>query len=351
MSDTKITKSEIIKIVYDWANFIRKRVLYILIVGALFSLIGFYYSFFSEKKYKAELRFTIKSEGGGAGLTTLVGGLGAMFGGGGLGSTLEKTIEIASSDRILGSVLLTNVYFQGKSDVLGNIVMEKCNLRKQWDSDSAMLHVKFSSSDTSIDVLSFPERRALKVMGNLLVAKSGDGLISRAIDKRSGIVSLTVIHTDEEFSILLVKELFNSLRKFYVEQMVAAPLNNAILFQKKVDSLKSELSKVQYALAKNTDESQALLFLEDKVPLKQLANKEQMLSSLYVEAQKNLETFKFMNDSAIPSFTVIDMPYSPLLVIERNFYHYTIISFLVGVFLMIIFFSLSNIYLDFKEVA
>ena len=58
---------------------------------------------------------------------------------------------------------------------------------------------------------------------------------------------------------------------------------------KKVDSIQGELNSVRRQLARKTDQSLGLLLNEEKVDLKSLAVKEQILLTMYGEAQKNLE--------------------------------------------------------------
>ncbi len=298
-------------------SLIRKNFVLIILFVFLGVLTGYFITTFNTPKYKSELRFVVKNEGS-TGLGGMLGGLNSVLGGSSMGSTLERTVEIASSDRIIGAVLLSKIFTQGKYEILANTLIEINNLHAAWAKDTLMSHLYFNSEDTSIENLSFSKRKAIKYMEDLLFPKSGTGIINRSIDKKSGVVTLTATHENEEFAIILTKEIFNKLRDFYVEQMTTSATNNVSIFQRKVDSIKLELSKVQSSFARNTDQSFGLLFQEDKVELKKLAVREQMLIAMYAEAQKNLETFRFMNDSAIPSLTVIDMPYSPLKKIQRS---------------------------------
>jgi len=344
VNDDEISLKDLIKIVQSCFELLRQNILLVCLIEFLFCLLGFFISFSSDPKYKAELRFVVKSEGSSSGLTGMLGGLGAVLGGNPMGSPLERTMEIASSDRIVGAVLLSEVQLSDKNEVLANSLIRINKLNKIWEKDSLLRNVQFLTTDTSIENMSFPKRKAIKILESLLIPKTGDGIISKSFDKKSGVVTLAATHENEEFAIILTKEIFNKLRDFYIEQMTTSAANNVLVLQKKVDSIKFELAKVQSSYARTTDQSFGLLFQEDKVELKKLAVREQMLLAMYGEAQKNLETFKFMNDSAIPTLTVIDMPYSPLMKIEKSKVQYTAGGFFLGGFLIFLFIALRRWY-------
>ena len=344
IKDDEISLKDIIKNIQTWFTLLRKNIILISLIGLLGASAGFFLTYFSKPVYKAELRFVVKSEGSGSDLSGMLGGLGSVLGGGSVGSPLERTIEIASSDRIVGSALLSEVQIAGKKEVLSNSLFRLNKHNKLWEKDTVLMNVQFSLADTSIEQMTFAKRKAIKTLESLLIPKTGDGIISKSFDKKSGVVTLAATHSNEEFSIILAKEVFNKLRDFYVEQMTTSAANNVQILQKKVDSIKFELAKVQASYARTTDQSFGLLFQEDKVELKKLAVREQMLMAMYAEAQKNLETFKFMNDSAIPSLTVIDMPYSPLKKIQKSKILYTAGGFFLGCFFTFFFIAFRRWY-------
>jgi len=324
----------------NWFRIFINNISLISVIGILFGLLGFIITYFSMPKYKAELRFVVKNETSVSGLTGMLGGLGAFLGGNSMGSQLERTLEIVGSDRILRTALLSQVELSGKNEILANSLIKLNKLDKVWLKDSILNNVKFFPYDTSFEKMTFQKRMAIKKLESLLIPKIGQGIIVKSFDKKSGIVTIAATHKNEEFSIVLAMEIFNKLRDFYIEQTTTSAANNVIILEKKVDSIKFELSKVQTSYARTTDQSLGLLLQEDRVELKKLAVREQMLLAMYAEAQKNLETFKFMNDSAIPSLTVIDMPYSPLKKIQKSKILYTAGGFFLGGFLAFLFIAI-----------
>jgi uncharacterized protein involved in exopolysaccharide biosynthesis len=318
---------------------------FILVIALIFSITAFYIASTSEVKYKADLRFVVKAEGSSAGLVSgMLGGLGAVLGGGVVGSPLERTIEIVSSDKILGASLLSTNILNGKNEILANSLIRLDNLHESWAKDTSLRRVYFLTSDTSIWALSYSKRKAIKELEGKLIPRTGKGIISKTFDKKSGVVTISAVHSNEELAIILTTAIFEKLKDFYVEQITTSATNNVLILQKKVDSIKFELAKVQSSYARTTDQSFGLLFQEDKVELKKLAVREQMLMAMYGEAQKNLETFKFMNDSAIPTLTVIDMPYSPLKKIQKSKILYTAGGFFIGGFFTFLFIALRRWY-------
>ncbi len=338
-----ISLKDLIKMIQSWFGLLWRNIIPIAIIGLLGGGLGYYYAKLAKLKYKSELRFVVKSEGS-SGLSGMLGGLGSVLGGSTMGSPLERTIEIASSDRIVGSSLLSEVQIEGKNEILANSLIRINMLHKNWGKDSLLNGITFNKQDTSIESMPFPKRKAIKMLEALLIPKTGDGIITKSFDKKSGVVTLSATHENEDFAIVLTKEVFNKLRDFYVEQMITSAANNVQILQKKVDSIKFELARVQSSYARNTDKSFGLLFQEDKVELKKLAVREQMLMAMYGEAQKNLETFKFMNDSAIPTLTVIDMPYSPLKKIQPSKILFTVGGAFLGAFFTFIFIAIRRWY-------
>ncbi len=342
--DDEISFKDLIKMIQSWFGLLWRSIFPIVTIGLLGGGLGFVYAKLAKVKYKSELRFVVKSEGSSSGLSGMLGGLGSVLGGNTMGSPLERTIEIASSDRIVGSALLSEVQIEGKNEILANSLIRINNLHKNWEKDSLLNGITFNNQDSSIESMAFPKRKAIKMLEALLIPKKGDGIITKSYDKKSGVVTLSATHTNEDFAIVLTKEIYNKLRDFYVEQMITSAANNVLVLQKKVDSIKFELSRVQSSYARTTDQSFGLLFQEDKVELRKLAVREQMLLAMYSEAQKNLETFKFMNDSAIPTLTVIDMPYSPLKKIQPNKILFTIGGTFIGAFLTFLFIAICRWY-------
>jgi hypothetical protein len=102
--------------------------------------------------------------------------------------------------------------------------------------------------------------------------------------------------------------------------------NNAAVMRQKLDSIKGELDAVRRMFATQSDQSLGLLLQQDKIGLKNLAIKEQMLNVMYAEAIKNYESFEFINKAAIPSLMLIDAPMSPIKPVQKSKFIFSILG-------------------------
>jgi hypothetical protein len=261
-----------------------------------------------------------------------LGNLSSLLGGGG-GSSLDRTIAIIGSDRVLGKVLLSTVLIEKKSDlVINHFINLNKYLKVSWANDTALDKARFTPADTIFQYFNFPQRKAYK---SVLASFKGDnGIVSKNFDKKTGIISLTVTHANEEFAIEVNRLIYDELKLFMLEQSSETANMNVELLTKKVDSLQGELNGVRRAIARGTDQSMGLLLNEDKIELKSLAVKEQILLTMYGEAQKNLETFLFMGQSAsnATALNLLDAPFSPLTPAAKSKVRYTAAGFFLASF-------------------
>jgi uncharacterized protein involved in exopolysaccharide biosynthesis len=96
--------------------------------------------------------------------------------------------------------------------------------------------------------------------------------------------------------------------------------------------------------AVQSDQSLGLLLQQNKVDLKSLSVKEQMLTVMYAEALKNFETYEFINKATIPSLTLIDYPFSPIKPLKNSRLLYTVLIAVVFTMLTSIFIRLRIIF-------
>jgi uncharacterized protein involved in exopolysaccharide biosynthesis len=332
VQDDEISLKDLIKIIQSWFSLLLKNSLLILLVGSIGGGLGFYLAYSTKPVFEAESKFVVK-EGGPSGLSGSLGNLSSLLGGGGA-SSIDRTVAIISSDRVMGKVLLSTVLIEEKSDlVINHFINLNKNLKASWVKDTALAKARFTPADTIPQFFNFPQRKAYK---SVLASFSGEkGIVSKDFDKKTGIISLTVTHTNEEFAIEVNRLIYDELKLFMREQSSETANMNVELLTKKVDSIQGELSGVRRALARRTDQSIGLLLNEDKVELKSLAVKEQILLTMYGEAQKNLETFLFMGQSAsnATALNLLDAPFSPIKPFVKSKVLYTAAGFFLASFL------------------
>lgn len=331
VNDDEISLKDLIKIIQSWFSLLYKNLLVVLLAGLFGGGLGFYVAFSSQPTFKAESKFIVK-EGGPSGLGSSLGNLSSLLGGGGA-SSLDRTVAVIGSERVIGKVLLSKIQIQGVSDlVINHYVTLNKDLRKAWNKDTVLSKARFDQTDTLPEVFGFAQRKAFKTVLAALISEKG--IVSKSFDKKTGIVSLAVTHPNEEFAIEVNRLIFDELKQFMREQSSETANMNVELLTKKVDSIQSELNGVRRALARTTDQSMGLLLNEDKVALKSLAVKEQILLTMYGEAQKNLETFLFMGQSASNStaLNLLDAPFSPLTPASKSKFLYALAGFFLASF-------------------
>jgi hypothetical protein len=312
---------DLIRILKSWKEVFVKNFFKILFAGIIGGAIGFAYAYLDTPKYNAQLKFVMRSDPS-SGLSSGLAGLSSILGSGtapgGSGSGLERVIELIGSDRIIGNAILTEAEVNGKQDLLVNHYIALQGYRKEWEKDSILNKVNYPLGVQFAD-LDFPQRKAIKIIiGSLIGKDNSSKIIGKSFDKKSGVVALAVTYMNEDFSIALTNAIYNEVIEFYSDQSLAATSNNVQVLTRKADSIRRELDATRRAFARNSDQALGLLLQEDKVENKSLAFKENMLSLMYAEVQKNLETLKYIEASSMPSFSIIDQPFSPIKPKKRS---------------------------------
>jgi uncharacterized protein involved in exopolysaccharide biosynthesis len=342
---------DLVRILKTWKEVFVNNIFKILFSGIIGGALGFAYAYISVPVYNAQLKFVMRSDPGSglsSGLAGLSSILGAGTGPGGAGSGLERVIELIGSDRIIGNAILTQAEVNGKQDLLVNHYISLQGYRKVWAKDTQLSKVNFPVGVLFAD-LDYLQRKAIKIIiGSLIGKDNSSRLIGKSFDKKSGVVTLAVGYKNEDFAIQLTNAIYQEVIEFYSDQSLAATSNNVQVLTRKADSIRSELEATRRAFARNSDQALGLLLQEDKVENKSLSFKENMLSLMYAEVQKNLETLKYIEASSMPSFSIIDQPYSPINPEKRNAIVYSFGFFVCLIIVTTIFVYLYSIVLSKK---
>lgn len=319
-----------------WIGLIRKYFKRYLLVALIGGGLGITYATLYVPKYRADLRFMMRTDA--SGLASQLSSLNSLFGGGtsSSGTPAERIIELIGTEKVVANALLTTSAVNAKEDLLINHYMRLHELPEKWQKDSILSHVTFSKQDR-FETFNFGQRMAFKKIYKAMVSlNSNDGIITRSLAKKTAIITITAIHFNEEFAIALAKAMYMQLTDFYVNEVIASTRRNVQILTHKSDSIRNELEQTRRAYAQNTDKTLGILLQQNKVENKSLAVRENMLTLMYAEVQKNLETLKFMEESSAPSFSVIDMPYSPIDPSLKSRVKYGLFGAFVFAFLLII---------------
>jgi len=317
-SSDEISLRDILREFRLWKELARKHVWVLLLTATLGGAAGTLYAWMDTPIYVANTRFMLKNEGVGSIFGAQMSTLSGLLGGGQMGTPLERTAEVIASDRIVGRALLREMTLGDTTDLVINHFIRLSDLRKAWAEDSILHEAKFSLRETDIELLSFAQRKAYKYAKDLMVPEKGTGIVRKTFDKKSGVLTLTCAHQNEAFAIALSQIMFKELSLFFIDQTTSSSSLNAALVKNKMDSIQGELNAVRRMYAQQTDQSLGLLLQKDKIDLKSMAVKEQILSVAYAEAMKNYETYQFISQAALPSLTMIDAPYAPIKPTQKS---------------------------------
>lgn len=310
-SGSELSLAEILKELGRWKFIITRNLRWFILAGMLGVLGGGGYAYLNEPVYSARLNFVMRADAMGnvssfSSITTLLGG-----GTNPNGSPLERIIELLGSERVVGNALLTEAEINGRKDLLINHFIELEELHKKWKKDSVLRKITFEPG-ADMDLLGFQHRRALKSITGKFITKEGDAIINKSYDKKSGVVTMSADYKNEAFAIVMVKAVYQELVDFYVNQSISTTHRNVEVLTDRVDSIRNALESTRQRYAVNSDQSLGLMLQQNKVENKTLAVNENLLTLIYGESLKNLETLRFVEATALPAFNIIDMPYSPI---------------------------------------
>lgn len=309
-------------------DFLKLHFWKLLIIGILGGGLGFFYAFTSDPIYSAKVRFLMKESGSGSALMSSLGSLGSLIGGAaGTASPMDRTLAIIGSERIVGAALFKTIVIDNQSDLAINHFIRIQELHKAWKKDTLLNKILFLKTNVNPDAFDFRYRKAFRSILNMFVVEKST-ILTRSFEKKSGVFDLSINTKSEGFSIEFSKLLYKELEQFIYNQSVATSGKNVAVLTNKIDSIRAELNAVQNALARNTDRTLGLLMQEDRVDQKKMMMKEQMLTIMYGEAQKNLETFRFLNESTVVGLEVIASPFSPIKPTQKSIIKFTIFGFL-----------------------
>ncbi len=331
LPEDEISLKDILAEIKLWIALVKKNFFWLLIMGALGGGAGLAYAWFSKPTYEANLTFIIKRNDL-AGAASSLGGLSALLGGStnSAGNSLERIIELAGSERVVGEALLTAARVNGREDLLVNHFIQLNKMAETWVDDTVLNKgVNFTPAST-FENLDYKQRKALKQLIQLVAGgKEGAGktLLSRDFNKNSAIINFSVKYTNEDFAIALTQAVYTRLVVFYTQEALVSTSSNVAVLKTKVDSIKNALYATQKSAAQKSDQALGLILQGDRVDQKSLAVKENMLTLMYGEAQKNLEALSFMQYTTRPIFTIIDEPYAPIRPSQKSLFVYLTIGY------------------------
>ncbi len=266
--------------------------------------------------YSAKVTFMIDDGKGGGGLN--IGGLLSSLGAGEAEDNYDKIVALSKSMRIIGEVLLTKATVNGKSDFLGNhlIDVEKVNEEvwsKQKIKEGKPSLNGFRFTRAEIDSFTTLEYSAVKhLMGLLNGSEVHLPIFSVGYDKKSGVMNFKVSCQTEEMAIVLLNNFYEVLSRFYIEKTIEKNSATYQIVKAKTDSIRRALNTIESRKAAFDDASHSVLLNADKVTSQRYDREKHLLTMMYGESVKNLELANFALKSNTPYIQLIDKAVPPL---------------------------------------
>ena len=292
-----------------WFRLAWRKSWIILPIALAFGALGYYYAKSKKPVYTAELKFILKSDNNAnsalSGLTSLLGSSASAS-----ASSLDRIIELVGAEKVVVDVLFTKNKLGAQEDFIINQIYNQFQFKKVWQKDSVLKQFRPFAIKKPIEDMSLVERKALKRMIAFMVGKKG--IVVKSFDKKSGVITVATSSFSENLSIALTENMYQTFVRFYINEASISSNQNVDLLRRKVDSIRNELFAVQKTAAVQSDQALGVLLQQDRVGNKTLAIKEQMLTVMYAEAQKNFQMYQTTQSMNKPIFSIIEEPFSPI---------------------------------------
>lgn len=312
----EVPLKEVLRNLVSWWKFLLSKAYIILIVGAIAGSIGALFANFGKSVYTAELTFVL--EGGGQGGSSIgnYAGIASQFGidmgGGGQGVFEGENFLIFMKSRLMiEKALLKSIEIDNKTQTLIDFYLDFSGLRETWQrKESPLKDIKFPQNSDPAKFSVLQNTIVTTVHGMI----TGKNMIVDKLDKKSAIISLTVISENELFSKYFVETLSNEVSKFYVETKTKKATDNVRILQNQTDSIKNELNRalVGAAVSRDANPNANLARQVLIVPSQRRQGDVQTNQAILAQLVQNLEISKMSLRTQTPLIQVIDRPVLPL---------------------------------------
>jgi hypothetical protein len=330
-----------------WGKYFLSRLWIITLIGGGMAAVAGYKAYKTNTTYTAQLDFIIDEDEGAS-----MGGVGSILGQFGLGGSsagrynIPKIIRIAESNRISEKSLRRKIIVDEVSKTIAEHIVDIYDLRSKWEKSDVPLY-SYDLRDFRGEITdTMLYRSALLELHNTLHGKSSEAapLIGISEDESSGFITVKATTISEQLSIGTCKEIYENISQFYKLQSIKRQQNTVKKLQSKVDSVSSALRSKEAQLARELDSGKSIQLKQNFTRRQALTRDVSILTLIYSESIKNLETASFILSTSSPAFQVIDSPFMPIQPNGRKILKSTITWGIVGTFLTLGILSLIRLY-------
>ena len=255
----------------------------------------------------------------------------------------ENLFYMLKTRPVLESALLSNCTLSdGSEEVFINYYVDSSFVKEdQWEKMApALLKVRMPKG-VNPKKLTREQQQMLDAAANRI--KNETKVVQPNI--KTAFIELTGQLENEMLSKAWVEVLLATIQEKYQENQTRKSRQMLGIMQRRADSLAYVLNRNENRLAKTTDMNEFTVVPTAKVEENRLTRNSAFVGSLYLEAQRSLESLRMSIIKETPLFTVIEPVHLPL---EPVLFHRTNTKFgiAIGIFLAILFIILRQTYTE-----
>lgn len=312
-TDNQISFTDIKNKVRDYISFLWSKKWHIVAAAIIGTIIGVVQAYIYKPTYTASYKFSIESK------NNSVSGLNALSMIAGLTSSSgtfsgDNLVELFRSRSMVEMALLKPIVIDGDTmtlieyKILADSTRLKCNELKQNQITNTICDIYFPYGQNRG---SFSRAQDSILMGYASKLMQKDIEIEK-VDKKLSYATFSVHSKDETFAKEFSTAMINTVFDFYLQSKREKSQRNIAEFQARADSIRKELNKSLYAVARysdlNMNPSKSVIAVEQ---LKYQTDI-QINTAAYSEIVKNLEVMKLDMVKSEPLIQEIDIPRYPL---------------------------------------
>lgn len=326
----------------DYVIYLWTKKWWLILFTALGALLLVSKTFWTENVYAGKLTFIVNDSQG-----SKMGGILGQFGlgGGQSGMNLPQVVQMGQSRRISSQVLFDSITLNGRKDYIANHLIDVYDYHELYRSMGSTYLQDFYFSHGDVPNFSQLESQMYKTLHYRINAEKKP-LLTILYSIETGIVTLQISTLKEELTFELLNRYYEALSGFYKENAAAPQRNTIEKLQIQADSLSALLREQEYRLAAMQDRSLGVIDRTDRVSFGRLQREANLTSGIYTEVLKNIETSRFMLNTAQPIFQIMDAPSLPLYAVGLSTKILAIVGSAFGFFFGMLLLVCIRVYQD-----
>lgn len=313
-SKNKVSFADIKRILKDYCSYLWGKKWILLIACIIGCAYGIYNAYTYKPTYTATYKFSIETKNNSSSGLSAINILAGISSSSGTFSG-DNLVELFRSRSMVEMALLKPIVIDGDTMTM---------LEYKFLADSSRLHCSEAKNNephiATICDVTFPygqcrdsfSREQDSIIMCVAAAMLAGSIEIEKVDKKLSYAHFSVHSKDERFAKEFSSAMINTVFDFYLKSKRENAQRNIDEFQERADSIRKELNKSLYALAKyrdlNMNPSKSVIGVEQ---LKYQTDI-QINTSAYSEIAKNIEVMKLDMAKSEPLIQEIDVPRYPL---------------------------------------